>query len=226
MFEQTAYDLGRVPDEMMVRVLEQDITTTLLPYAGEILNFIDSRIRRKKPPKYYEKAYYEKVVKERGLLTKNIKKWYAFAPLILLPFPIMIGISFPAKVLVIPTLLIYVLIPYCLTGISYVAFIYTLRNVKYWKTFFHFIITALFTCSIITLNGNFLEVIRYQPLEAILGTIVGFYIGSFAPYIIVKTHLRTKFPVHFHQEYTGISLKKWWVFRLSCEIKVSLTMLK
>lgn len=70
MFEQTAYDLGRVPDEMMVRVLEQDITTTPLPYAGEILNFIDSRIRRKKHLNIMRKLIMKRLLKSEAFLLR------------------------------------------------------------------------------------------------------------------------------------------------------------
>lgn len=206
--ELTEYDLDIVPEQMLDQVLTEDISTHILtdPYA--IKHYIDSENLYDVPPERYTAAYTEWLIKERGVTNREQKPWQSILVLIVLGIASAIGFVLADD----PGFLVKVLIPYIAIASSYIVFVYYMKELAYWKTIYHFVLSFVVFSIILIITGQepfvfyrentevIIKTIENPISEAVMGTLIGFYGGSYIIFEVTRIYIREKWPAQFHEK--------------------------
>lgn len=214
--EITDYDLDSVPREMLLRVMSEDILTEPLQNPKEIMKYIDQEHKYEEEPEVYMDATIEWHMNEHGVMKRNLKPWHAFV--LFIPLSLLSAIGFMSQE---SGLFLSVAIPYAIIAVSYIAYIYFLREPKYWKTIFHAGITFGIYIALLHLTGHdpfttveissdpdTMATLKDKTAEAVIGTVVGFYGGSYILYIITEGGIRERWPAKFHEEVLNVKRRK------------------
>src|SRR5699024_6962245 len=129
--EITDYDLGWVPQDHLIDVVTENLLTKPLNDPQEITEHIDQDREYREEPVEYMDAYHEWLMNKHGVVERNLKPWHTFALFIVLSLLSVFGFNASD-----PGFFQVVIVPYGVLVISYIAFIYVLREPKFWKTFF------------------------------------------------------------------------------------------
>lgn len=214
--EITEYDLDSVPRDMLLRVISEDILTEPLNGPDDITTYIDQEYQYAREPEVYMDAHTEWLVNEHGVVKRDFKPWHAIALLILLSLVSALGFMAPD-----PGFFLTVAAPYIVVAISYMAYIYLLREPKYWKSLFHAGIALGVYLVLLYMTGNdpftMIEIssdpdtmatLKNKISEAVIGTVAGFYGGSYIFYMIAERDIRGRWPAQFHAEVTNLNRRK------------------
>ncbi|HLR03404.1 MAG TPA: hypothetical protein VK111_11725 [Virgibacillus sp.] len=214
--EITDYDLGWVPQDHLIDVVTENILTKPLNDPQEITEHIDQdREYREKPVEYMD-AYHEWLMNKHGVVERNLTPWHTFALFIVLS--LLSAFGFKASD---PGFFQVVIVPYGVLVISYIAFIYVLKEPKFWKTIFHAGVTLSvyivllyltghdpFTMVDISSDPDAMGTLKDKTSEAVIGTVVGFYGGSYIWYLVAERDIRDKWAATFHKEMTDVLRRK------------------
>src|SRR5699024_9654061 len=184
--------------------------------------FLCQRLRHRPQPTLFpyttlfRSAYHEWLMNKHGVVERNLTPWQTFALFIVLS--LLSAFGFKASD---PGFFQVVIVPYGVLVISYIDFIYVLKEPKFWKTIFHEGVTHSvyivllyltghdpFTMVDISSDPDAMGTLKDKTSEAVIGTVVGFYGGSYIWYLVAERDIRDKWAATFHKEMTDVLRRK------------------
>lgn len=207
--EIVPYELERVPGEMLLDVIQDDLKKHPIHNEADLEPYIIYDKPYEEPPQVYTNAYTKWLVEKRGLVQTALQPWHALAATIILNLLVAMGLT-QAQ----PGFFAIVVAPYLATGVGYVFYIYTLKRPTYRKTLIPFGLTLGVYIAILQLTGHEPFTFYTEPgamttlanptSEAVIGTVIGFFAGSYMLYLVAKEAVRERFPAAFHEEIATI----------------------
>lgn len=199
----TYYDLTHVPESKLIEVLEdEEFIFGDLTYKGDIKELIDSSELTHREPHYYRAPYIESLIEERGLVKTAYPYWWIYGGQATLFFLVSLGAG--GHLYAPDSVLFTMVVPYVPIAVGYVAFLYRLKQPRYWKTLIHYALSLLALKSAEAVSSLFRVDHSLIVYDQIYWTLFGFFLGSFTIYVAVKEHLREYWPAVFHHE-----IAKW-----------------